>query len=752
MSTELIHKLKSSGGDYTSMSTWEDDIPTNSDVSGALTASNLLVFSHGGVTGTLTTGDAVTQVSSGATGEIHMAVTGSQILIEVLSGTFNSTNEIHETGQQGTNYVMPSDAGDGVQLTLACYDDWPSGYTGGVDIIDLTTDATHFIKITVPESERHDGTNGSGFFISSTMGNTLTSASDYTVYAYLDVTNKSTTSGTNSCLKIAGAASNSTIDSCIAVCNMSAGTKVAILTFNNVKILNNLVVSGTYDFLVGAYGTHKDVYIANNTISGCTYGIYSDIAQTDGGTLINNVLYGNGTDFIEAGASSWKSESGDNATSKSSISSALGTITNLTSADFNDAANDDFHIPSTSDLYEAGSDLSSVFTTDIDGDTRTLWSIGIDDGVGATSYDASVEFDASFNAANVDSNASSNVTMQEGVTVDKTLTSQSVTFGEMVSAITLNKSITAGISIGAAISEIINLNSLFVNSAETESAIIFDAELDKSISAGAQADSAVTSEAELGESATSNAETEGQIFAYMSNDVTADAGIEIEANVAANVAMSEQAIADANMVTNLLISSAINMLPSAEKILNVNATFNISVSTTSIANATTESTILSVAGLAFSDSANATGDANANSTIQLNAINTASVIGGANIDAGTNFDVQLGATKTVEVIADASIVGYVTLTANSIAEVIIDESLDIRMAIACGIIAEAAVEAGLNINKIINVRIDEEVITAAIITIPDSRMYVIRAENRVVTIAPEDRNIKIPPEDRNIEI
>lgn len=381
MATELIHKLRSSGGDYTSMTTWEDDIPTDSDVSGALTASNLLVFSHGGVTGTLTAGDAVTQVTSGATGEIHMAVTSSQILIEVLSGTFNSTNEIHETGQQGTNYVMPSDAGDTVQVTLACYDDWPSGYTGGVDIIDLTTDATHFIKITVPESERHDGTHGSGFFLSSTWGNTFTSASDYTVYEYLDVLNKSTASGTNSCLKIAGGALNSTIDSCIAVCNMTNGTPVAIFAFSNVTVINNLVIPGTEAFAAGAYSSDANAYMANNVIVGCTYGFYNSVNATYGITLINNVLFNNTTDFLLVDTADWKTESGDNATSKSSISSALGTITDLTSADFDDSANDDFHIPSTSDLYEAGSDLSSVFTTDIDGETRELWSIGVDDGV-----------------------------------------------------------------------------------------------------------------------------------------------------------------------------------------------------------------------------------------------------------------------------------------------------------------------------------------------------------------------------------
>ena len=114
----------------------------------------------------------------------------------------------------------------------------------------------------------------------------------------------------------------------------------------------------------------------NNTIVGCTNGFSTESiggVNSDTKYLRNNVFY-NCTIDVHSDVTSlgnWVTD--HNATSLSSGSSNLtGTdnVFDITSSDFVDAANNDFSIPSTSQLRDAGADLSTEFTTDILGNPR----------------------------------------------------------------------------------------------------------------------------------------------------------------------------------------------------------------------------------------------------------------------------------------------------------------------------------------------------------------------------------------------
>ncbi len=70
-------------------------------------------------------------------------------------------------------------------------------------------------------------------------------------------------------------------------------------------------------------------------------------------------------------------------------STALGGshIDGVVSGDFVDQANDDYHLASGSALIGVATDLSSDFTDDFDGDTRSAWDIGFDEFItGGTTY------------------------------------------------------------------------------------------------------------------------------------------------------------------------------------------------------------------------------------------------------------------------------------------------------------------------------------------------------------------------------
>lgn len=151
--TEFVSAINKTGEDYDTLTLWEAAM----DNAGDITASDVKVFAHGGITGTVGDGASVTGQTSSATGTVIHAST-TQILIDAISGTFSSGEEVRVTAG---NSVTISDAGDSPIITAELYDD-DGEFDDKVTINGLTTDATNYMKITVPEAERRQGLYGFG--------------------------------------------------------------------------------------------------------------------------------------------------------------------------------------------------------------------------------------------------------------------------------------------------------------------------------------------------------------------------------------------------------------------------------------------------------------------------------------------------------------------------------------------------------------------------------------------------------------
>ena len=78
------------------------------------------------------------------------------------------------------------------RASAECYNDWgSSGLSDNLTLSGNTTDATHYLRITVPPSERHTGTTGTGFKLAGTM---TVSDSGYVTAEYLEVSGLTTVS------------------------------------------------------------------------------------------------------------------------------------------------------------------------------------------------------------------------------------------------------------------------------------------------------------------------------------------------------------------------------------------------------------------------------------------------------------------------------------------------------------------------------------------------------------------------------
>jgi hypothetical protein len=143
-----------------------------------------------------------------------------------------------------------------------------------------------------------------------------------------------------------------------------------------VSTIWNNVIYGVDDSNSSGIESQTAHQIFNNTFYDCNYGV-----NQSGGTgalLKNNAAIGCTDGFygtFDAGSDYNCSDISGDAPGANSVD------TTQTDAQlFVDVGNDDFHIVDTSsDLYNAGADLSAQFTTDVDGQTRSNWDIGADE-------------------------------------------------------------------------------------------------------------------------------------------------------------------------------------------------------------------------------------------------------------------------------------------------------------------------------------------------------------------------------------
>ena len=287
------------------------------------------------------------------------------------------------------NYAASADT-----VEWRCYND------GTLDdkftINDTTLGDSGQLTITSPVGERHTGTAGTGFILTSTAGGNLMVYSgdpDPIIFEFIEVTSWGGT-GTDRFFfgnVNSGSVPRDVIRNCIIHDDGgSSGTRNGLETSaeRSMDVYNCLF----YDINDNAIRVKRTAasggdQVYNCILRNCGVGVDLDVGVNNKALMQNCGVFGNGNDWkITSGT--WDSNSDFNASTAATSDAdyaggtASGNIGGLTSSDeFVDltGGSEDFRLKESSKLVNAGTDLSSTFTKDCIGNFRalqSLWDIG----------------------------------------------------------------------------------------------------------------------------------------------------------------------------------------------------------------------------------------------------------------------------------------------------------------------------------------------------------------------------------------
>jgi len=238
-------------------------------------------------------------------------------------------------------------------------------YVGGGDVVDWTTDATHFITIKAAAGSEHGGIWGAGAIITSSGVAAITSTVPYT--RIQDIELKSVADGSGSTLT----SSNDTGYFERLLVQSVAATKS---TINGVTVLypgylHNCVFK---NFNRGIYSL-AIAPIRNCVCIGSDRGV--SVGTTSAYPIDNCVGFDNVVaDFSQSKSGGW---TGSGNASEDATAPGTAPITGIVAADFYNFAGGDYRAVEGGALDGVGTDLSGTFTDDITGATRTVpWDIG----------------------------------------------------------------------------------------------------------------------------------------------------------------------------------------------------------------------------------------------------------------------------------------------------------------------------------------------------------------------------------------
>ncbi|RKZ09463.1 hypothetical protein DRQ25_06295 [Candidatus Fermentibacteria bacterium] len=251
--------------------------------------------------------------------------------------------------------------------------------TTAVTIDFTSSDADNYFQVYTPigeaesiNSQRHEGKWDDGKYRlegNQGYGGFLSMAKDYSKAIGIQVNNTGGTGygsiriNANYCL----------VDKCI-----TKGATEGFYNYGEYCCIRNCIGfncanNGYRSKSYGSTGT----YLINCSFIDCETGINGSSGYT---RVYNTVAFGNTTNWDGA----FYSGSDYNAGETADDPPGSNDIVTVTSGDFTDYANDNFHIVAISDLVDAGTDFSSdltwPFSDDIDDDTRSgTWDIGADE-------------------------------------------------------------------------------------------------------------------------------------------------------------------------------------------------------------------------------------------------------------------------------------------------------------------------------------------------------------------------------------
>ena len=290
------------------------------------------------------------------------------------SGGDYTTMSAWEAGEQRDLVALDE------QEVLECYNDWPGGLVDSVNVAGWTTDATRYIRVMTPVTERHTGIPQTGFFIQKGLAwvPLIGLHADYMVLEGLDVINTDS-NGTGITL---GGASSVKVESCICKGGRHGFESFSSVSFKH-YLRNCLAYECSVGFMLWSTAARLSSHLHSCTAVDCSgTGFASNVLYVPDTVYYKNCLgAGNGTDFNLHVSNNVAYCASADATADDA--GGTGNRINQTFT-FEDAANDDYHLASTdAGAIGYGTDLSSdpdyPFSDDVDGDTRAApWDIGFD--------------------------------------------------------------------------------------------------------------------------------------------------------------------------------------------------------------------------------------------------------------------------------------------------------------------------------------------------------------------------------------
>jgi len=318
------------------------------------------------------------------------------IFIFLTSNCFGATQLKKTVMQSGGDYTSLEACMDANEQNLVTADkyfdveidgEWTDDDTTAVLIHNYTTDATRYINIYTTATARHDGRtdNVSGLDnyrlnISQEGGTGFNIGDDYTTIDGLQFSkNGGSTVGTG----IGGGSANAVLKNTI-IHDFNGRTAALNITGTAYNII---CLNGESQYNKGIRATNLyncTVYKVGDATNQPTYGYGISI-----GTIgRNNIAIQCGGDtslgFVSYVASASKDyNASDDATAAGDNSLNSGTASVPSTSDFVsvEAGSEDLRLVSSAVEINVGSDESGIFTTDIEGDTRSSFDMGADEYV-----------------------------------------------------------------------------------------------------------------------------------------------------------------------------------------------------------------------------------------------------------------------------------------------------------------------------------------------------------------------------------
>ncbi len=257
---------------------------------------------------------------------------------------------------------------------VECYNDWPGGLVNTTIVTGWTNDPTH--RIIIRSAYQNEPTNVAtdGFYFTSNNSRCFQAVTRNVDLIRVGLFPSAGTSAAYRVLELsAGGAGTNIVDQCIIGSDKNASVELILSGQHEVDI-RNCFIYGNNASKAMDIGVYSFVFIHANTIRGVVDGI---VGTRTGGTseVRNNVVFAyTGTPLdLAAGYAV-----GGNVTEDASAPGQVYQITDPTS-EFVDSSGANLHIVEGCGFRGLGEDLSSRFTNDIDGDTRSAWDCGADE-------------------------------------------------------------------------------------------------------------------------------------------------------------------------------------------------------------------------------------------------------------------------------------------------------------------------------------------------------------------------------------